>query len=289
MQPLVSIVIANYNYGRFLETAISSVLRQCDDAMRLPSGERIELIIVDGGSADNSVEIIKKYESKLTWWCSEKDRGQSHAFNKGFSKASGKFLTWLNADDLLCLGALEELARRHRRFPDCEWFTGNFFRFGDNGRICEVNWGPHVYPKILQRWNSPIVVFGPTSFFSKNIYEKVGKVDESLNYMMDTDLWLKFMAADVMQVRINHYCWAFRLHVDSKTSEFGNHILDQKTKERFCAESDRVMAARKYKMSAVLYYLLLGIRLIDGSLARGAYLKWQLQNRALTCLLDNNR
>lgn len=289
MQPLLSIVIANYNYGRFLEETIQSVLCQVDETMCLPSGERIELIIVDGGSTDNSLEIIKKYQDRLAWWCSEKDRGQSHAFNKGFSKASGKLLTWLNADDLLCPGTLEELARRHKRFPDCEWFTGNFYRFRDNGLICEVNWGPHIYPKILQRWNSPIFVFGPTSFFSKKIYEKVGKIDESLNFMMDTDLWLKFMAADVMQVRVNHYCWAFRLHVESKTSEFENHILDRETKARFCAESDRVMAARRYKMSAVLYYLLLGIRLIDGSLARCGYLKLRLQNRALTCLPGQNR
>ena len=92
-KPLLSIVIANYNYGRFLEEAIQSVLSQsCND---------YELIIVDGGSTDNSVEIIKKYEDKIAWWVSEKDKGQSDAFNKGFAHAKGKYLTWLNADDIL--------------------------------------------------------------------------------------------------------------------------------------------------------------------------------------------
>jgi len=291
--PLLSIVIANYNFGRFLETAIQSVLCQCVPAeglpLRLASGEEFELIIVDGGSSDNSVDIITKYRHRLAWWCSEKDRGQSHAFNKGFSHAAGAFLTWLNADDLLLPGALDALARKVRRYPKCEWFTGNFYRFRDDGLICEVNWGPHVYPSMLQTRNSPIVVFGPTSFFSKRIYERVGKIDESLNFMMDTDLWMKFMAADIMQVRVNHYCWAFRLHAESKTSEYENHILDQKTKERFCAESDRVMAARRYRMSATLYYLFLLTRLVDGSLAWGFYLKLRLQNRASIRLPSDNR
>ena len=89
LQPLLSIVIANYNYGRFLEEAIQSVLMQ-------DAGDLAELIICDAESTDNSVEVIKKYEKHITWWCSEKDGGQSAAFNKGFSHARGKFLTWLN-------------------------------------------------------------------------------------------------------------------------------------------------------------------------------------------------
>ena len=96
--PFFSIVIVNYNYGRFLEAAILSILNQsCVD---------YELIVVDGGSTDNSVDIIRKYKNSISWWCSEKDNGQSHAFNKGFAHANGRFLTWLNADDLLMPGTL---------------------------------------------------------------------------------------------------------------------------------------------------------------------------------------
>ena len=91
VQPLLSIVIANYNYGRFLEDAIKSVLSQ-------DMGDKVELIICDAASSDNSVEIIKKYADKISWWVSEEDKGQSDAFNKGFAHATGKYGCWLNAD-----------------------------------------------------------------------------------------------------------------------------------------------------------------------------------------------
>lgn len=267
MQPLLSIVIANYNYGRFLEETIQSVLCQVDETMCLPSGERIELIIVDGGSNDNSVEIINKYADRLAWWCSEKDRGQSHAFNKGFSKASGKLLTWVNADDLLCPGTLEELARRHKRFPDCEWFTGNFFRFIDKtGRVSEIGWGPHIYPYFLQRFYSPLVVFGPSTIFAKALYDRIGGINETLHFCMDTELWLRFMKHGVRQRRLNCFIYAFRMQEQSKTAEFGDHKLSVERRMKFENEKKRMYAETNYKPSRLLRFALLGLRCLDGSI-----------------------
>ena len=101
MSPFFSIVMANYNSGHYIERAIQSVLSQsCKD---------FELIVVDGGSSDESVDIIKKYTDKLSWWVSEPDKGQSDAFNKGFSHATGRYYTWLNADDLLLPNVLEKV------------------------------------------------------------------------------------------------------------------------------------------------------------------------------------
>ena len=152
MYPLLSIVIANYNYGRFLEEAVQSVIAQ-----GMP-GE-VEIIICDAASSDNSVDIIKKYANGLppntsstpqllhlstsststppliTWWCSEKDGGQSAAFNKGFSHARGRFLTWLNADDVLLPGTVAALARAAERWPDCEWFVGGCFWLDPEMRV----------------------------------------------------------------------------------------------------------------------------------------------------------
>ena len=101
---LLSIVIANYNYGRYLEDAILSVVSQ-------GVGDKVELIVCDGGSTDNSIEVIRKYADKISWWCSEKDGGQSAAFNKGFMHARGKYLSWLNADDVIPKGSLRKICR----------------------------------------------------------------------------------------------------------------------------------------------------------------------------------
>ena len=289
--PLLSIVIANYNYGRFLEEAIQSVVAQ-------KMGNKVELIICDAASTDNSVEIIKKYANGLppntsyhewmsrtnsqlpthntqliTWWCSEKDGGQSAAFNKGFARARGKYLTWLNADDGLVAGCLKQVVSEMERFPDCEWFTGNFYRFTQDGRIIDVGWGPHYYPNLLQQTNSPVVVFGPTSFFSKSAWERIGKIDDHLTLIMDTDLWIRFIKAGVKQRRVSCFCWAFRMHSDSKTAEYDDHVIDDSTSKRMKAENDYVVCKNSYKASAFLYILLCTWRLLDGSFAKRAILK----------------
>lgn len=257
-RPFFSVVIANYNHGRFLGDAIRSVFDQsCQD---------LELIIVDGGSTDNSVEVIKTFEDRIAWWCSEKDRGQSHAFNKGFAKAKGHFLTWLNADDLLLPGTLEKAKAKLLRHPECRWMTANFFRFLADGTIIECKWGPHLLPRLLQQLNAPVVVFGPTSFFARSLFEEIGGMDESLHYVMDTDLWLRFKAKAVWQVRLNHYAWAFRMHAESKTAEFGEHRHEAGKWERMGEEKKRIALKSNYAPSRLLHYLGLGWRILDGSL-----------------------
>lgn len=265
MNILLSIVIANYNYGRFLESAIKSVLNQAD--------ERTELIICDAASTDNSVDVIRKYADRIAWWCSEKDGGQSQAFNKGFSHARGKYLTWLNADDVMVPGSLPKVLSILTKYPQCEWFTGNSFRFLEDGTVMEANWGPHWYPGFLQRKSSPIVVFGPTSFFTKEIYKSVGMIDEGLNYAMDNDLWLKFITAGIKQRRINCMVWAFRMHEASKTAEFGEHKLDEESHNRLVNEGRMIAQKLGYKMSRPMHLLVRLWRFIDGSMVYRAYLR----------------
>ena len=289
MDILLSIVIANYNYGRFLEAAICSVLDQADD--------RAELIICDAASTDNSVDIIKKYagglppntlrhewndpdsqlqvpSSKLiTWWCSEKDGGQSAAFNKGFSHARGKYLTWLNADDLMMPGSLSKVLKALTRHPQCQWFTGNGFRFFGDGTVMGSNWGPIWYPEFLQRKSSPLVVFGPTSFFTREIYERVGKIDEQLYYAMDNDLWLKFITAGIKQRRINCMIWAFRMHTASKTAEFGEHQLDEESRRKLVEEGRAIAKKLDYRMSKFMHFVVRAWRFIDGSMIYRTYLR----------------
>ena len=235
VRPLLSIVIANYNYGRFLEEAIQSIIAQ-------DMGNRIELIICDAASTDNSVDIIKKYANGLppntsykewmsqsdsqltthnsqliTWWCSEKDGGQSAAFNKGFSHAQGRFLTWLNADDVILPGALKKFECAVAKYPECEWFVGGCFWLDPEMKIFKCGRARRM--SRFRARHGIVNVCGPSSFFSKELLQKVGGVDERFKYTMDTDLWLRFaLLANVSFRPFAKYAWGLRLHPDAKMS-----------------------------------------------------------------------
>lgn len=269
--PLLSIIIANYNYGRFLEAAIQSVLSQ-------GVNNEIELIICDAASTDNSIQVIKKFEKDIAWWCSEVDGGQSCAFNKGFSHAKGKYLTWLNADDIFMPGALKVVLHELKTYPECEWFTGNFFRVGTEGKVLGIGWGPHYYPNWLQRQGSPLVIFGPTTFFAKSIWERLGKLDERMHMMMDTDLWRRFVVAGVKQRRINRLIWVFRMHEASKTAEYGGHFLNEKARIQFAKEEQWSFEKTQYCESRLLRAICLLFRIIDGSLLVRLWLQLTLRN-----------
>ena len=281
--PLLSIVIANYNYGRFLEAAIKSVVEQ-------DGFDQCELIVVDGGSTDNSVEVIKKYANglppntplttnhqplttKISWWCSEKDKGQSDAFNKGFSHVRGKYLTWVNADDIMPAGCLKKIIYEFERNPDCEWFTGNFYRFTEDGKVIEVAWGPHSVPKWLQTKGQPLAIYGPATFFTKDLFDRVGGMKLYQNFMMDTDLWMRFIVNGTKQRRINCFCWAFRMHEASKTAEFGGHKLPPEQRAKFEAERKRAYEETGYRENGFNRRLIQFWRLLDGSFLMRIWLK----------------
>ena len=223
---LLSIVIANYNYGRFLETAIGSVVSQCAGAVRCPDGVNrlrldeetyVELIICDAESKDNSVDVIRRHEGELAWWCSEKDGGQSEAFNKGFSHATGRFLTWLNADDIMVDGALRKLHKAVQENPRQEWFAGGSVHFTPELKVilCARTRRFSAY----EAAHGQITVYSPSSFFSRLLYERVGKIDESFHYSMDTHLWCKFFLQEHVKFQVlSGYVFGFRYHSESKTT-----------------------------------------------------------------------
>jgi glycosyltransferase involved in cell wall biosynthesis len=209
-KPLLSIVIANYNYGHFLADAIESVIAQ-------RMGDSVELIICDACSTDCSVDVIKQYEKNVKWWCSEKDGGQSAAFNKGFSHAAGRFLTWLNADDVLLPGTLEKLRLASERWPECEWFAAGCFWLDPKMKIFKC--GRVRRMSHYRAISGSVNVCGPSSFFSRELYERVGKIDERFMYTMDVDLWLRFaLQAHVAFKPFTTYGWGLRLHPGAKMS-----------------------------------------------------------------------
>lgn len=273
--PFVSIVIANRNFGRYLGAAISSIEAQCEslatcvdgrNQLQLPNGEAIEIIVVDGDSSDDSVAVIRKHAKSIAWWISEPDKGQSDAFNKGFSKARGKFITWLNSDDLYLPGTLVVVVETLKKHPDVDWATGNFLRFTESDhRIIQAEWGPRYLPFCFQNRHFPLMIFGPTAFWRRSVYQKLGGIDESLHYGMDTEYWWRLTVNGYKQVRVNHCCWAFRMHADSKTAEYGNHHNSDEVQKKKTAEYYYFVKKHHVEINRWAHLALRVWRILDGS------------------------
>lgn len=270
MEPLFSIVIANYNFGRFLEDAIQSVITQ-------RMGNQVELIICDAASTDNSVEIIKKYADNIAWWCSEKDGGQSAAFNKGFSHARGRFLTWLNADDIFTSGALKSIACVISKYPTCEWFVGSCV-WTDAELNIKRCFCAHRF-SWLRAKHGLLSVGGPSSFFTKRLLDEVGGFDESLHYMMDTDLWYKFYAkCGVTYRRTCHNVFAYRQHEASKMSGADEHTTKRALENRRRALLESKLLDQRYGRRHGLCNKLMRTLTIspsDALVSLGRELKWR--------------
>lgn len=261
MQPLFSIVIANYNYGRFLESAIQSVLDQFDGA----EADLVELIICDAASTDNSVDVIRKYAnglppnvarkdcpdlaglSAVSWWCSEKDRGQSDAFNKGFAHARGRFLSWLNADDVLMPGALKAVAKEIQCHPDCEWFVGSSVYADKDLRL--TRWfRNHRFSELRARYGF-LTCGGPSSFFTRRLLDEAGGIDVNLHFLMDIDLWYRFfLKCHQRYRRTTAPVFAYRIHEDSKMSGADVEQSEKALRNRQRAQAEMDLLCRRYRI-----------------------------------------
>jgi len=179
--PLISIVTPSYNQARFLEDTLQSVVSQ--------NYPHTEHIVVDGGSTDDSVDIIRRYAPHLRSWVSEPDRGQSHAINKGLAQATGDVLTWLNSDDTYLPGALVDVGSYFARHPDVDLVYGDYVYTDAEGRPMRRR---HVFDTIAYESLLYHDYLGqPAVFFRRSLFEKVGPLDESLHYCMDWDLFLR--------------------------------------------------------------------------------------------------
>ena len=206
--PKISVVTPSYNQGQFLEEAIRSVLLQ--------GYPNLEYIIIDGGSTDNSVEVIRKYEPWLANRVSEPDRGQSHAVNKGIRRATGEILLWLNSDDLVLPGAFQTVAIEFVKNPEARLVIGQARIINDRGDITgELRSEFSSWEEIATTPRNSIRQI--STFFQKNLFEELGYLDESLHIAMDTELLVRFTRI-YKPVVIDDYLTAFRVHPDAKTS-----------------------------------------------------------------------
>jgi glycosyltransferase involved in cell wall biosynthesis len=179
--PLVTIVTPSYNQGRFIRATIESVLKQ--------DYPRIEYLIMDGGSSDDTADVVREYSSRLTW-ISEKDRGQSHAINKGFSMARGEIVAWLNSDDTILPGAVWEAVRAFERSPEAGVVYGEGYQIDMDGQI--KSRFPATAPFNL--WKLIYLsdyILQQTVFFRKAVLDEVGYLDETLHWGMDWDILIR--------------------------------------------------------------------------------------------------
>jgi len=180
--PRISIVTPSFNQGQFLEETILSVLNQ--------DYPNLEYFVMDGGSTDTSVEIIKKYAHRLTYWESKPDRGQSHAINKGFKMATGELVAWLNSDDLFNPGALFEVAEIWKKDQKLGFIHGISEIVDEVGKPTGKTHGSlFEFTESLIKSDNPVAQ--PSTFISRTALKKVEYLDEKLHMSMDWDLWLR--------------------------------------------------------------------------------------------------
>ncbi len=206
MQPLVSIVTPSYNQARFLEETIRSVLSQDYPA--------IEYIIVDGGSTDGSLEIIQRHADRLAWWVSEPDRGQTDAINKGFARASGEILAWLNSDDTYLPGAVAEAAAYLVAHPEAGMVYGDANLVSENGQV--IGQFPARQTDYRRLRRGYVHIPQQSAFFRASLWRQVGPLDPSFYFAMDYDLWVRL--ARLAPLHYQPRPWAnFRLHSSGKS------------------------------------------------------------------------
>lgn len=216
--PRISVITPSYNQGEYLEQTIRSVLLQ--------GYPNLDYIIIDGGSTDGSLDVIKKYAPWLSCWVSEKDTGQSAAINKGFARTTGEILAWLNSDDYYELGTLDLVARTINPEKGRDVVVGNVRPFGGEygeGYVHKTI-APTLYRQLYHYELGRVGGFtahpGQSNlFWHRRVFESVGFLDESLHYSMDYDYWIRMLMNGFSFCHVPHCLSHYRFHKDSKSCQ----------------------------------------------------------------------
>jgi glycosyltransferase involved in cell wall biosynthesis len=206
--PLVSVITPSFNQAAFLESAIQSVLGQ--------DYPRIEYIVVDGGSTDGSLEIIERHADRLAWWVSEKDRGQTDAINKGFARARGEILAWINSDDTYNPGAVSAAVKQLMNHPEVGLVYSDCNYIDEQGTV--IGTFPAAQTDYHRLRNGYVHIPQQTMFFRSKYWRQLGPLDPSFYFAMDYDLWTR-MAVYTSFKYVAGQTWAnFRIHRSGKTT-----------------------------------------------------------------------
>jgi glycosyltransferase involved in cell wall biosynthesis len=205
--PRISVVTPSFNQGRYLETAIRSVLDQ--------DYPNVEYLIMDGGSTDGSVDIIRRYADRLAYWVSAPDGGQSAAIASGFQRSTGDVLGWLNSDDVYLPGALSRVAQTFAQSPSVDFVYGTRRIIDEAGRMIRAHRPPtllHKYYFIFGQW-----IPQECAFWRRTLYDRVGGLDPTLSFSLDFSLFIRMWAKGRFK-RIDAELGALRSHAETKTN-----------------------------------------------------------------------
>jgi len=216
--PSISIIVPTLNGGNTLARALQSLLDQDYPAL--------EIVVVDGGSTDNSLEVISRFESRLSWWVSEPDTGQANAINKGFGHCSGDIVNWLCSDDELVSGALNWVGRFFAENPEKDMLIGACeMVFDDNSKKDFVFIPRADFLELLPAHNS---VMQPSCFWRRHLMYRVPPLDESFNYALDMELWCYLKRRGVRAQRtselLSRYVWSGMNKTASSGGKVGEEI-----------------------------------------------------------------
>ena len=236
--PRISIIVPSYNQGAYIEETLLSVLDQNYPAL--------ELIVMDGGSTDQTVEVLQKFSSRLAHWESAKDRGQTHAINKGLARCTGEIWAYLNSDDLISPNSLQRAAQMFAD-PAVEWIGGVSEIFDSTGpRDTVTPQEPARMIEYLTPWQRSVQhVFACSNvtYMRRSVYEKLGAFDESYHYSMDMEYYVRAVFAGIRFHRIPDILGRWRWHEQCKTVKDGNAY-------RFTEEEIRIAEAHIGKLPA---------------------------------------
>jgi len=214
--PRLTIVTPSFNQGEFLERTIDSVLSQ--------GHPNLEYFIVDGGSTDSSVEIIRRHEKHLAWWTSERDRGQVHAINKGLARATGEWVGWQNSDDVYLPGSFAEAAQQMTSGDSAGLVAGDLLMIDKNE--CPLREIRYVQPTFRSLRAEGMVIANQSAWWKTSLHASVGFLDEDYNCSFDYDWFLRLLLHTHARY-VNKTLGAIRMHGESKTSMLSPQFSEQ--------------------------------------------------------------
>ena len=237
--PRVSLVTPSYNQAQFLEDAIQSVLSQ--------DYPDLDYIIIDGGSIDGSPEIIQEYEGYLAFWISEPDEGQADAINKGWRRASGEYVWWLNSDDMLTPGSLHTAVEFLEQYPEVDLVYGDIVHVDEAGR--RVGLWPYPDFDLADFLSSGLHSSQPGALLRRSALERVGPLDIDYHYAMDSEFWLRLALAGGQLARVAAQLAMFRVHQEAKSQMGSGKAVEERYR---LAESVEEQAERDDRLKESL-------------------------------------